>query len=386
MGLLVITWNFPPRQGGIEKLMADLCYELRKAHPLLVITSSAPRAENRENWIFRSPWPGLLPFLIYAFWKGTVLLLRNREIKVLLGGSAVVASLVAVLGKIFRRKSVVNVHGLDLIYPGFLYQFFFVGWLRRCDRVIANSRYTAQLAVQKKANSVNVIAPGVGWDWLRFSKSDETKNLVGFEGRKVLLFVGRLTPRKGVKEFLERSFVNIVAELPEACLVIVGANPTEALVRHGDLLGELRAVVKVLGLKDHVRLLGWQSDADLLRIYQLSDLMILPALSVKDDVEGFGIVLLEAAAAGLPVVATRVGGIPDAVEDGKSGVLIDPGNYELMSRTIVALLRDDEMRVSLGEFSRNRVREDFNWESIAKKYEQLFVFGAADGEGAKAPS
>lgn len=379
MGILVITWNFPPRQGGIEKLVADLCYELKKRHSLFVITSYARSAEIREDWVFRSRWPGLLPFFIYALWKGSFVLLRDPGIKVVLGGSAVVAPLAVILGKVFRRKIFVNVHGLDLIYPGVLYQGLFVRWIRHCDRIVANSRYTALLAGEKtaKRNSVAVISPGVGWDWLRLSKHGEMKKPAGLEGRKVVLFVGRLARRKGVKEFVERSFVNIVAEVPEACLVVVGGNPAESLVHRDDLLSELRAVVKGLELRDHVRLLGWQSDADLARMYQLSDLMILPALSVKDDVEGFGIVLLEAAAAGLPVVATRVGGIPDAVEDGKSGILVNPGDYELMSRTIIGLLQDDEMRLSLGEFARKRVQENFNWAAIAKKYEEIFESGAA---------
>ena len=117
-------------------------------------------------------------------------------------------------------------------------------------------------------------------------------------------------------------------------------------------------------------LLGPLSDEDVVRLYQTCDLVVLPALATPDDVEGFGIVLLEAAAAGKPVVAMRVGGIPDAVEDGESGILVEPEDYESMSRAIVNLLRDDRNRVALGEFARKRVGEKFSWERVVKKYEE----------------
>ena len=78
------------------------------------------------------------------------------------------------------------------------------------------------------------------------------------------------------------------------------------------------------------------------KLYQISDVVVLPVLDVEDDVEGFGIVALEAAASGKPVVATRVGGIPDAVEDDKSGILVAPGDYTGLSRAITALLRDGD--------------------------------------------
>jgi len=127
-----------------------------------------------------------------------------------------------------------------------------------------------------------------------------------------------------------------------------------------------------MGLEDHVRVLGWLTDLELAKVYQISDLMVLPALSTKGDVEGFGIVILEAAAAGRPTVATRVGGIPDAIEDGRSGILVDPEEPDRMSEAIVRLLRDDQARLALGQYAQNRVREQFGWDSIIRRYEELF--------------
>lgn len=374
MGILVISWNFPPRRGGIENLIGNLCHRLKKTHSLFVITSFATSTAGKEDWIFRSKWSGLVPFALYALYQGSLILWKNPGIKVILGGSTLVAPIVLLLAKSFRCKTVVLVHGLDLIHPKVLYQGLCVRWVRNCDRVIANSHYAASLAREKKAKgeSIHVIPPGVDWESYVFFGVEQLKKEMGLDGRKVLLYVGRLARRKGLKEFLRNSFPKIVAEVPDLCFLIVGENPTGSLIHQDDVVGELKALVRDMGLEDHVRLLGSVSDGDLAKIYQVSDLMVLPALSMKDDVEGFGIVLLEAAAAGKPAVATRVGGIPDAIEDGKSGILIEPGDYGRMSETIIGLLRDDQTRSSMGRYAQKRARDQFGWEPIAGRYGALF--------------
>lgn len=116
-------------------------------------------------------------------------------------------------------------------------------------------------------------------------------------------------------------------------------------------------------------LLGSLSDEDVVKLYQTCDLVVLPALATPDDVEGFGIVLLEAAAAGKPVVATRAGGIPDAVDDEKSGILVEAGNYDALSRATVDLLGDEKKRQMMGAHARQRLHEHFTWEKILPLYE-----------------
>lgn len=375
MGILVITWNFPPRRGGIEYLISSICEGLRKTHPLFVITSFAPSVSSREEGIFRPKGPGLLFFSLYALWQGSLLLWRNPGIKAILGGSAVVSPIILILARVFRRKAVVSVHGSDVIYSGILYQALCVRSIRYCDRLVANSSFTASLAERKKAkkNLISIIPPGVDWEFFATFRADGVRKEMGLEGKKVLLYVGRLVRRKGLKEFLQKSFPKIVVEAPEVCFLIIGENPAESLIPHDDVAGELKTLVHDMGLESHVRLLGGLSNDDIAKIYRISDLVVLPVLSMKDDVEGFGIVILEAAAAEKPCVATRVGGIPDAIDDGKSGILVEPEDYELMSRTIVSLLRDDQTRSALGEYAQRRVKEKFGSESIAGKYDELFA-------------
>jgi phosphatidyl-myo-inositol dimannoside synthase len=376
MGILVITWNFPPRRGGIENVISHLVAGLMERHPVKVITTHARTPDSDHNNIFRAPCPGLIPFALYAMWRGAWLLRRDREQTVVFGGSVLVAPVVWILARLFGRKAVVQTHGLDIIYGNALYQFLCVRWLRHCERVIANSTYTASLAKDADVpeNRIAVIPPGV--DPQRFvapANEHSSRSSLGLGGEKIILFVGRLAKRKGIKEFIEKSLVSIVGEIPEVCFVIVGANPVESLSHRDDVMSDIKTAITQLRLQDHVRLLGAVSDEQLITLYQMCDVVVLPALAAKDDVEGFGIVLLEAAAATKPTVATRVGGIPDAVEDGKSGILVEPGDYNELTKALIALLRNDELRTTLGRYGSSWVQEKFAWPKIIASYERALV-------------
>jgi phosphatidylinositol alpha-1,6-mannosyltransferase len=375
MTLLVITWNYPPRRGGIENLIGSLCKELKKSHSVQVITAHARIAASDEKNVFRAPLPGLVAFAVYALWRGAALLARDQTVRIVFGGCALVTPLVLILSRVFGRQAIVQVHGLDVIYRNPIYQLFCVRWLKFCDRVVANSRFTAQLARTKGVlqNRIVVIPPGV--DSERFNQRTDIfadKRRWNVKGKKVILFVGRLARRKGVKEFIENSFVNVVREIPESVFLIVGDNPTESLTQRDDVASEIDGAVSRLGLEKHVKLLGSMSDEDVIKLYHACDLVVLPALDRKDDVEGFGIVALEAAASGKPVVATRVGGIPDAVEDGKSGILVDPGDYTGLTEVVASLLKNIELSSSLGKYGRCRAQKEFSWRRLVNLYERAF--------------
>jgi phosphatidyl-myo-inositol dimannoside synthase len=372
MEILIITWNYPPRRGGIEYLVSNLCAGLRQKHSVQVITAHARSGYQFEEHVFRAPLPGLIPFSLYALWRGAILLLRSPGISVIFGGSVMVAPLALILARLFRRKAVVQAHGLDVIYASRVYQAVSVRWLRFCNRIVANSRYTASLVVQKGVQQklISVIPPGVLTEsFVKPTRIDAIQQTLELKGKKNILFVGRLAKRKGVKEFIEQSFVRIVREIPNACFVIVGNNPSDSLTHRADVATEIHAAVSNLGLQDHVRLAGSLGDDDIISLYHLSDVVVLPALACAADVEGFGIVLLEAAAAGKPVVATRVGGIPDAVEDGKSGILVDPEDYQRLTQTLISLLLDAKARAVMGAYAQSRVREPFSWDRIVRQYE-----------------
>jgi phosphatidylinositol alpha-1,6-mannosyltransferase len=374
MNLLVITWNFPPRHGGIENLLENLCSGLREKHRVFIVTSFAKAPHSAERDTFRAPLAGLIPFAFYALWRGAVVLARGPQIRVVFGGSALVTPLVLILARVFCRRAVVLTHGLDVIHRNSFYQLLCVRWLKFCDRVIANSNYTGALTKSKAVaqERLTVIPPGVQPE--RFdipTDVNATKRRWNLEGKKIILFVGRLAKRKGIKEFIEKSLVEIVRQIPEAVFLIVGDNPTKSLAHRDNVVGEIDMTVSKLSLENEVRLLGALSDDEVISLYHVCDVVLLPALDMKDDVEGFGIVLLEAAAAGKPVVATRVGGIPDAIEDGKSGILIAPDDYEPLSRSVIGLLSNNKERLAMGQYARERIKEKFCWAKIIGQYQAV---------------
>ena len=376
MEILVVTWNYPPRRGGIENLIGGLCRELRKNHSIKVVTTYSAASSPSEANVFRAPLPGLFSFALYVLWRGSILLARNDQITVVFGGSVLATPLVLVLARLFGRRAVVQAHGLDIIYQSFLYRQVCVRWLEFCDYVVANSRYTAELAQARGVlhERLAIIPPGVDLD--RFTGSvdvDAIKQSLGVAERKIILFVGRLAKRKGVKEFIENSLVRILREMPEVYFLVVGGAPTDSLVHSENRLSEIKAAIAKAGITEQVRLLDSLGDDDVIKLYRISDLLVLPGLDLREDVEGFGIVVLEAASAGKPVVATRVGGIPDAVQDGHSGILVEAGDYSGLSRAVIALLRDGSWRAALGEYGRRRVREQFSWPAISRAYEELML-------------
>jgi phosphatidylinositol alpha-1,6-mannosyltransferase len=376
MEILVITWNYPPRQGGMEHLLASVCAGLSRNHRVSVITAYAEKHFTAgEETVFRPASPGLVRYFLFAFTKGVALLRGNPNITVVFGGSVLVTPIVLTLARLFRRKALVQAHGLDLIYRGSIYQFFIVRALRHVDQAIVNSRHTAGLARQKgvAARAIEVIPPGV--DGQRFQVAEDAsalKQARGLANRKVILFVGRLVRRKGVKEFIDHSLGDIVKQAPEVCFVIAGDNPTESLTPHEDVSGGIRQAIERHKLSEQVCWLGAVSDAELVQIYALCDVLVLPVVDLDSDVEGFGMVALEAAAAGKPVIATRCGGIPDAVKDGESGILVEPGNYACLSEAIVYLLKNPRIAAAMGQSGRQRAVKEFTWHSVVSRYEATF--------------
>jgi glycosyltransferase involved in cell wall biosynthesis len=183
-------------------------------------------------------------------------------------------------------------------------------------------------------------------------------------GPPVLLFVGRLVARKGVDRLLDA--LARIADRPWR-LEIVGFGPER---------DPLERQAESLGLLDRVDFLGRLSSADLVNAYRRADCFVLPAtLDERADTEGLGVVLLEAMSHGVPVVATRRGGIVDIVEDGRTGVLVEDDPAALATG-ITSVLADPERAQVLGEAGRTRVRERFGWDSILDRLEAVYRGGA----------
>lgn len=172
---------------------------------------------------------------------------------------------------------------------------------------------------------------------------------------EVVLAAGRLSPEKGFSVLVDAART-ICEALPTAGVVIFGDGP---------LRGSLEARVAELGLTGRVVLPGFRSDLDAL--IGAADVVVLPSFT-----EGLPNVALEASAAGVPVVATTVGGIPEVISDGETGTLVPAGHPAALATAVIDLLRDPALRSSFGNAARQRMRELFSFEAQAQRYLHLF--------------
>ncbi len=215
------------------------------------------------------------------------------------------------------------------------------------DRVIAVSGDNARDVREQygvPADRVEVVPNGVRPD--RFHRAEP-------EG-PVVLFVGRIHQRKGI-DHLVRAMPEVLARVPDARLLVAGRGEREP---------EVRALVKELGLERTVEMLGHVPDAELPSLYARAAVFAMPSLY-----EGFGIVMLEAMASSLPVVAFRTGGAADLVSDGATGFLADPAT---LGDRLARVLEDPAAARSMGERGRERVLAGYTWSAVAQRTLEVY--------------
>lgn len=357
--ILFITRKHPPSVGGMQKLSQSLTKEVGRLTPTSTIY-----------------WGGstvFVPFfVVYAFLRAVFTVPRSNHVKLIHLSDALLTPLGLALKVLLRIPVVVTVHGLDVTYDNGLYQWLIPKCLRRMDKIICVSSYTRHQCIKRgvPAALCEVVPNGVNLhEFTDEYTSQGMRNLQSaavdcLRGRKVLLTVGRLIERKGVVHFLTEVMPRILAQRTDVCYLIIGEGPQRELM-------ETR--ITSLHLGNHVVLLGRVDDDTLRAAYQVADLFVMPNIPVQNDIEGFGLVALEAAAAGRYVVASKLDGIPEAIVPGQNGILLDPLDSEAFASTILELLADDEKRAALGHKAREFVENHYSWDIIARKYQQVFM-------------
>jgi phosphatidylinositol alpha-1,6-mannosyltransferase len=235
---------------------------------------------------------------------------------------------------------------------------------RHAQVVVAANEFARQnlLRIGVAKSRIRKITPGV--DCARFKPADQRQDLLErfrLRGRFVLLTVGRLVPRKG-HEVVLRALSTLLPEKPNIAYLIVGTGPDEA---------KLRQTAAELGLSHLVHFVGFVKDEDLPDYYNLADLFVLPNSDDKGDMEGFGMVFLEANACGKPVIGGRSGGTSEAVLERETGMLVDPDNPAELARTLKLLMDDVAFRTKLGQNGLRRAASDFRWSARVQSLEDL---------------
>lgn len=371
--VLIVSRNFPPLTGGMERLLYHVYLELAKGFRCRVVSPrGGSRFVDRPEDIWEAPLNPVPLFLAIAFLKAFWICLRERP-AVILAGSGLAAPVAVVLARIFGAVSVTVVHGLDLVADSDIYQKLFVPFIRRSDYLIANSDNTARLATAAGAqpDKITVIHPGADVEpQERGGSVAGLRKELRLEGAKILLSVGRLIPRKGIAEFIAHAFPAIKRQVPAVKFLIIGDAPENALNRSRDVPAKIRAVIAANTFEQDILLLGKVDDETLARAYRAADLFVFPAIDMEDDVEGFGMVAVEAAAHGLPVVAFAAGGIPDAVCESVSGYLVEPGDYEGLAARVIAFFEGERAGVSRDSCLRHAQR--YSWQRYGELVRDFF--------------
>jgi len=307
-----------------------------------------------------------LPFFVlfeiaYALW-----IARKRKVDLVHAHWSIPQGFTGLLlREVFGIPCVISLHGSDIYGLGSpLVRSLNAKVILGAKVCTANSYATAKIARNLSGREdIQIIPMGVDMEFFRQATGREALHCgLGREG-KTILYAGRLIEWKGV-EYLIRALPEVIEKHPEAKLVVVGSGPCKK-----DLVG----VTETLNLQDKVTFLDAVSQEELFHYYSIADVFVLPSIvNDEGETEGLGVVLLEAMASGVPVIGTNVGGIPDIIKDGKTGLLALQRNPHDLAEKILRILDDEALRKELAEKGHDFVKQEFSWEVVAGKFKKIY--------------
>jgi phosphatidylinositol alpha-1,6-mannosyltransferase len=385
---VLLTHDFKPMQGGVAEYLHSLWNEVAKTNDAVVLSSTGDLGMDvqhryRYQKLPRPPSDDPIRFAsLPVLWR-----VHERVRAALLHGYA---SRVAVV-----VKGYCEVHGRCFVgawsgelshlwcqalrNAGIPYSLFAYGlefatakegerlnWLRddfgAAKRIYACSAATAKLVAStvRTVAPISVVTPGVP------SGPNDATTTTGpraewrLSDRRVVLSVCRLVPRKGI-DFTIKAVAKLLSEFPDLYYVIAGDGPARS---------SLQKLAVSLRIQDSVKFLGEVTEAQKQALYDACELFVMPnRLMSGADWEGFGIVFLEAAVAGKPSIGGENGGVPDAIVQGVTGILVDTDTDEMPTLGAMrTLLRDDELRQRMGQAARQRATSQFSWQSIGEQF------------------
>ncbi len=363
MHIWLIAENWPPRIGGIERYLTGIASHLPEGS----VTVFAPIeiAEQhtdlpyvvRKKFSWKPLWPAWLP-LYFSLKK----LARIQKPDVILCGKALVEGRIArLLKRSLSIPYVVCTYGMEIASwsANQRTRAQLVRVLQEADRVLCINKRTQQELIQLgvEEKNISMLYPGIDIASLSQKNTPEEVLKKYNLAAPYILSVARLVRRKGIED-LFTAYARLGAErIP---LVIVGDGPEkEPLMRVADRLNISPTF------------LGNVSDADLHAIYSKATLFALTPKELPGDYEGFGIVYMEAAYFGLPVVATHTGGIPEAVQDTVTGILAKEGDVGSIHEALQTLLLHPTIAVQYGQAGKMRATQEFSWKAIIKQLTSL---------------
>ena len=371
MRILVLNHEFPPIGGGGGRAAESICQALAKrGHEIKVLTShfnDLPREEQRDGFDiiriptlrtqpFRASFLSMVVYVLSGFWAG-LRLVRLFRPDVIHAHFAVPAGALAwMLSRLTRVPYVLTAHLGDV--PGgvpektgnwFRWIFPTTRWIwRDASARVAVSEYTRSLALKHYNEEVLVIPNGIDVD-------GENQSSIRVNNPPVIIFAGRFMEQKSPLQIIET--LNEIKDLPWKC-VMIGDGP---------LMPDVKKSMEELGLGDRFILTGWITPDEVMKQFEQSDILFMPSLS-----EGLPVVGVQALSKGLAIVASRVGGFVDLVDEGRNGYLVEVGNSEGFKSKLQELLTNPSRLLSLRQASLEKAKS-FEITKIAEQYEKIFI-------------
>ena len=371
--ILLVTNDLGPRSGGIETFIHGLLEKLDGSQ-IVILTSSQvgdidfDKELNRKFGIivYRDRAKVLLP-TPRVIRRAKELMRNHQATTIWFGAAAPLALMAPNLRRAGAKRIVALTHGHEVWWAKL--QIFNLAMRRignSCDVLTYLGPYTKsaiEKSVGKKVSLVQ-IAPGISTEL--FQPGEKPRDLIEkyqIGNRPTLLCVGRLVHRKGQDRLIE-AMKKIKAEIPDALLLFVGSGPRES---------HLKKLISKFGLENDVKLLGRITYDALPEHFLLGDVFVSPSRSRLGglEVEGLGIVYLEASSSGLPVIAGNSGGAPDAVLNNKTGIVVDGNNLDEISRACISLLSNPRLAKEYGSAGRTWAVENWNWNYWGSKFKEV---------------
>lgn len=366
MRLLLATIDFAPAPGGVQNLLGRLAHGLAQSgHGLTVV---APGDRTAAAWDRVQPYrvvrtrpsaparAALLPLAL-----GTLAVAARRQPDVVVCGHVLLGPVCRLLARAARVPYVAMAYAFEVRSPRM--RRVAAHALRDAARVVTISEFSRRdvVSLGVEPARIAVILPGPAVEAPADNLAPDLP-----PGPPILVTVGRLAEAYKGHDMVVRAMPLVLARVPDARWVVVGDGP---------LRGYLERMARAYGVASAVTFTGRVPDDALDEWYRRCSLLVLPGRESarSGEGEGFGIVFVEANLRGRPVVGGRTGGIPDAVLDGVTGLLVDPEDPAAIADAIVRLLTDGMLAARLGAAGRRRAQEDLAWSRYVRRFETLLV-------------
>ena len=384
---MVVTPYFYPHMGGVQKYVYEICTRLKRTfgYDLTIVSSNWHKEENTARTeqiggleVIRLPYQFKVSStpVSLAWEKALRALIRSERPDVVNGHMPVpfIADAAARASTGMQVPYILTYHNdltghdpLTRIVGQCYYPLIGSRTLRLSYTIIATSEYYAKQSSHLAGHMerLRYAAPGVDLERFPVSRSDFLRRKYRLGDERILLYVGHLdreSRHKGV-QYLIRA-MRAVRESVDAKLIVAG---------RGNYIDHYRRLAADEGVADGVIFSGFIPEDEVPLYFNSADLLVLPSC---DRAEGFGMVLIEAQACGTPVIGTDIGGIPFAIEDGVTGLVVPPGDVPGLAGAIVRVLDDPDLYRQMAQNGPGRVRGLFTWERSATVYDRVFCEAA----------